>query len=82
MTRQSLPDTYPGLINGLDLHVHTVRQQINVPDRRLDIIRSTIKNETQMVKLIQTFNDGWPQSSRQCNPEIAEYFNHRDQLTI
>lgn len=81
MARQALPDTCPEIIERLDSHVHTVYQQIPVTDRRLQIIRTEITKDQQMTKLKRTITDGWPESASKCDRNIAEYFNHRDDLS-
>jgi len=45
LSRQFLDQTYPTLMEGLDLHVHAVQQQLYVNDRRLDSIRSHIESD-------------------------------------
>ena len=39
LSRKFLPDTYPELSEGLDLHVHTVFSTISVSDRKLEQVR-------------------------------------------
>ena len=36
LSRHSLSDKHPQLIQGLDLHVHAIKQQLFVTDSRLD----------------------------------------------
>jgi hypothetical protein len=81
LSRHSVNDTYPTLIDGLDTHVHSVRKQLLVTDRRLEIIRQAIRDDSQMQLLKQTILDGWPESRSNCNPVITEFFNHRDELS-
>jgi hypothetical protein len=53
-----------------------------VTDRRLDIIRQAITKEKSMQILKQTILAGWPEMRSQCIPEISEFWNHRDELSV
>ena len=70
LSRHSLSSTHPQLIQGLDLHVHTIKQQLFVTDSRLESIRTAIKNDSTMQKLIQTITSGWLELGAKCSPEI------------
>ncbi|MCG8076812.1 MAG: DDE-type integrase/transposase/recombinase, partial [Candidatus Thiodiazotropha taylori] len=82
LSRHSLTDTHPKLIEGLDLHVHAIKQQLFVTDSRLDSIRTAIKNDNKMQKLKQTIACGWPDLRAECDPEIQDFWNHRDELSF
>lgn len=82
LSRQSLPDTNPMLIEGLDLHVHAIKQQLFVTDNRLESIKNEIKKDRQMQNLKQTIICGWPESRAECDPTVLEYWNHRDELSF
>ena len=82
LSRQSLKNTYPDLIQGLDLHVHTVLKTLCVTDRRLSKIKQAVKTDKQMTILKQTILDGWPDSRSKCSQSVQEYFNHRDELSV
>ena len=82
LSRHSLIDTHPNLIEDLDLHVHAVKQQLFVTDSRLDAIRSTIKSDGKMQKLKQTIARGWPELRAECEPEILQLWNHRVELSF
>ena len=43
LSRASLSDTFPNLVTGLDLHVHTVLQQLFITDKRLKTIQTEIE---------------------------------------
>jgi signal transduction protein with GAF and PtsI domain len=51
LSRQSLAETSPTSIEGLDLHVHAVKQHLFVTVRRLKIVQSAIKCDAQMLKV-------------------------------
>ena len=82
LSRHSLTDTHPKLIDGLDLYVHAIKQQLFVTDSRLDSIRTAIKNDIKMQKLKQTIACGWPDFRAECDPGILDSWNHRDELSF
>ncbi|XP_052778759.1 uncharacterized protein K02A2.6-like [Mya arenaria] len=79
LSRQSLPDTFPGMIDGLDYHVHTVQKQLHVTDKRLEIIRAETAKDPQMIKLKRAISQGWSESRSNCDPSIVEF--HRDEIS-
>ena len=82
LSRHSVKDTCPELIDGLNLHVHAVKQHLFVTDRRIEIIKAESQKDLQMCKLKQTILDGWPNSRSDCSKLILEYWNHRDELAV
>lgn len=82
LSRNSLTDTMPNLMEGLDLHVHTVRKQLFVTNRRLDSIRNAIKQDRSMQTLKKTILEGWPENRSNCPQEVIEFWNHRDELSV
>ena len=79
LSRQSLPDTFPKMIEGLDYHVHTVQKRIHVIDKRLASIRFETAKDPQMIKLKRTIVQSWPESRSKCDVSIVECFNHCDE---
>jgi len=79
LSRQPVTDSFE--LEGLDLHVHTVMQSINVTDRRIQLLCEATKNDPQMQTLKATILDGWPETRSQCNRSILEFWNHRDELS-
>ena len=71
LSRHSLTDTHPKLIEGLDLHVHAIKQQLFLTDSCLDSIRTAINNDIKMQKLKQTIACGRPDLRAECDPGIA-----------
>lgn len=82
LSRKFMPDTYPELSEGLDLHVHTVMSTISVSDRKLDEVRQATRNDNQMQILKQTILDGWPETRKMCQTSVVEFWNHRDELSV
>ena len=62
--------------------MHAVKQQLFVTDRRLDNMRTINKNDAQMQTLKSTILEGWPEERSNCDPNIVEYWNHRDELSV
>ncbi|MEW8546431.1 MAG: RNase H-like domain-containing protein, partial [Candidatus Thiodiazotropha sp.] len=82
LSRASLPETYSNLIDGLDLHVHTVLQQLHITDKRLENVKQAIQQDSQMQILKRTIKEGWPETRSACNSVVSEYWNHRDELSV
>lgn len=82
LSRHTVNDTCPTLIDGLDLHVHSVKKQLYVTDRRFDLIRQSIREDREMRLLKRVILEGWPSSRAKCDPDIIEYWNHRDELSF
>lgn len=81
LSRHNVTETYQNLVEGLDYHVHSVRKQLFVTDKRLEIIKQEIKNDSEMRTLKQAILKGWPDTRSQCDPSILEYWNHRDEIS-
>ena len=58
LSRKFLPDTYPELSEGLDLHVHAVFSTISVSDRKLEQVRKATRNDVQFQTSVQFLTDG------------------------
>lgn len=82
LSRHSVNDTYPTLIDGLDTHVHSVKKQLSVTDRRLEIIRQAIRDDREMKILTRHILEGWPNSRSDCDPAVTHLWNHRDELSF
>jgi len=80
LSQQSIPDTCPKIIKGLD--VHNVKKQLFVTDQQLEKIRSEIQNDYQCSTLKRTIIQGWPEKRSNCPKLILEFFNHRDELSF
>ena len=62
--------------------MHAIKKQLYVTDRRLDRMRTSIENDAQMQTLKSTILEGWPEERSNCDPNIVEYWNHRDELSV
>ncbi|KAH3837640.1 hypothetical protein DPMN_111040 [Dreissena polymorpha] len=65
LSRHSVNDTYPTLIDGSDTSVHSVRKKLLVTDRRLEIIRQQGTN-TQSIVIASSSSGVCPPPSLSC----------------
>ncbi len=82
LSRKFVADTYPELSEGMEAHVHTVMSNLPISDRKLQEIRENTNADPQLVILKQTILSGWPRDRKSCPPEVLDYWNHRDQLSV
>lgn len=82
LSRKFLPDTYPHLSDSIDAHVHTVVNAIPVSDRKLQDVRTETNTDAQLIRLVQTIKDGWPNDRQNCPLNILEFWNFRDELSL
>ena len=64
--------------------VNLVRNDANLPlkaERFEEIKRETLKDNV-MLELKNVIANGWPEHKSELSPNIAQYFNYRDELTI
>ena len=71
LSRASLPDTYQYLVTGLDLHVHTVVQQLFITD--VETIQTEIEHDRQMQTLQNALLKGWSETRPDSDQLILEY---------
>ena len=51
------------------------------PHRMVELKKETA-SDPQLAKLISTVKNGWPESLKETDPEIQEFFNFREQLIV
>ena len=66
----------------MDMQVHTVYSNLPVSDTKLKEIRAETEKDAQLVQLKETIKSGWPEERRMCPQSIAEYWNHRGELSV
>ena len=81
LSRNYVSETFPGLIEGLDLHVHTVLKSLPVSDVKIKQIQDATRNDSQMQTLKDVIRKGWPANRQDCPKIVLEYWNHRDELS-
>ena len=62
--------------------MHAIKQQLFVTDSCLESIRTAIKNNSMMQKLIQTITSSWLELHAKRSPEILEFWNFHDELSF
>jgi transposase InsO family protein len=80
LSRNFLDDTCPGLIDGLNLRIHSVSYSMS--DRRLEEVKMATENDADMCILKKVIRDGWPDKKADCQKEVLQYWNFRDELTV
>ena len=45
-------------------------------------MRTSNENDAQMQTLKSTILEGWSEERSSCKPNIVEYWNHRDELSV
>lgn len=81
LSRKPLASNNDDLSEGMDLQVHLVYDSLPVSDARLQEIEMETGEDTQFKQLATAIVEGWPGERRQCPEGIAEYWNHRDELS-
>ena len=82
LSRYYVEDTCSDLTDGLDFQIHYVAPSPNMSDQRLDEVRVSTGNDTQLCTLRKVILDGWPDKRSNCPPTIAQYWTFRDELTV
>uniref|UniRef100_A0A674NI52 Gypsy retrotransposon integrase-like protein 1 n=1 Tax=Takifugu rubripes TaxID=31033 RepID=A0A674NI52_TAKRU len=82
LSRKSLSDQDDSLREGMDMQVHTVYSNLPVSDTKLKEIRAETEKDAQLVLLKETIQSGWPEERPMCPQSIAEYWNHRAELSV
>ncbi|KAI8498512.1 hypothetical protein Bbelb_237140 [Branchiostoma belcheri] len=65
-----------------EAQVHLVTSNIPVSSQRIEEVRQETGRDPQLIILMDTIREGWPDTKRQCDTRVTEYWNHRDELTI
>ena len=81
LSRNYVNETFPGLIQGLDTHVHTVIRSLPVSDSKIQQIQDATREDAHMQALIEVIESGWPEIRQKCPQIVLEYWNHRDELS-
>lgn len=66
----------------MNLQVHTVLSGIAIPPQSIEQVRKSTEDDPKMQRLIKTIMDGWPETRKDCDTNVLEYFNHRDELSV
>ncbi|XP_062597593.1 uncharacterized protein K02A2.6-like [Saccostrea cucullata] len=82
LSRNFVDETFPSLSKDMEAHVHSVMANLPISDRKLKEIERESNADEQFQLLKHTILNGWPECRRDCPPQIIEFWNHRDELTI
>uniref|UniRef100_A0A3P9LL44 Gypsy retrotransposon integrase-like protein 1 n=1 Tax=Oryzias latipes TaxID=8090 RepID=A0A3P9LL44_ORYLA len=82
LSRKSLPSQDDNMSEGMDLQVHTVYDNLPVSDIRLKEIQEETSKDTQLTVLKNIINNGWPEERKKCPQVAAEFWNHRNELSV
>lgn len=81
LSRKSLSGQDDNLSEGMDMQVHMLYNSLPVSDTRLEEIKAETDKDIQLRQLKKTISEGWPEQRKLCPQSIAEYWNHRDELS-
>ena len=82
LSRKFSQDTYPEISKGLDAHEFSVVENLPVSDKTPEAIKNATENGQLFVTFTNSILNGWPEQRTNCPSSIAEFRNHRDELTI
>ncbi|KAG1696931.1 hypothetical protein GQR58_006123 [Nymphon striatum] len=82
LSRNPLPDTYPDISVGLDVHIDTILSHLPISDRRLQAVKQVSATDTQFIELTEVIMSGWPKTRKECPISVAAFWNYRDELSV
>lgn len=82
LSRNFSDDSFPGLSKDIEAQVHPVLANLPISDRKLKDIETESDNDKQFQLLKHTILNGWPECRRDCPPQIIEFWNQRDKLSV
>ncbi|CAI5681852.1 unnamed protein product [Oreochromis niloticus] len=82
LSRKSIEFHDKSLCDGMDAQIHSVLSNMPVSDQRLSEIRNETAQDPQLNTLRRTTLSGWPDKRSQCPPDIQEFWNHRDEISL
>ena len=82
ISRNFVSDTYLSLTKDLDALVHSVLANLLISDRKLLEVRRETEIDKEFQLLKHTILNGWPECRKDCLPQISEFWNYRDELSV
>ena len=70
------------LENEVELYVNSIINTMPFSDDRLSEIKVQTSSDPTLTTLKRVILEGWPESKSQCSPDIIEYWNIRDELSV
>ena len=69
------------LSEGMDYQIHAVISSAPVSDRKMAEIKAATAQDEQLSALKKVIIAGWSESKKKCSPAVAEFWNHRDEIS-
>ena len=66
----------------IDLYVDMVMKSIPISEKRMIQIKEETQKDEKMKTLIRIIQEGWPNNKRNCLPEVTDYWNVRESLSV
>lgn len=82
LSRKYLLDTCPSISDDTEAQVHMISSTTPMSDTCLDRIRSETVQDSQLVSLMSTILNGWPEYMAQCPLSVRDVWNFRDELSV
>ena len=70
------------LADDLDIHVHAIIKTLPVSDQKMQQLQQATSKGPQLQALMSVIQQGWPDEHQNCQRNISEYWNFRDELSI
>ena len=70
------------LYDQVEAYVNAVLVTLPASDRRLDEIRSELKNDDTLKTVMQYVQNGWPEEKRRVHGPIAKYWSERGNISL
>ena len=81
LSRKHLQET-DEMGKGFDIQVHTVINSLPITDTKLEIMKQATTKDTQLTKVIQVTNAGWPEDKYKCPKGVKEFWHFRSELSV
>ena len=81
LSRKSISYRLKSLDEDMDAQIHTVVDSLPVSDRKLTNIRKATEQDPQLSSLRSVIKSRWPDVRKKCPYSLAEYWNHRDEIS-
>ena len=66
----------------IDLYVDMVMTSIPISEKRMIQIKEETQKDEKMKTLIRIIQEGWPNNKRNCLPQVTDYWNVRESLSV
>ena len=66
----------------IEAQVDCITSSIPINDNKTEEIRRATSQDPQLQRLKQVIFDGWPENRQDCDKNLLEFWNYRDELTV